>query len=337
MKLMKEFVKSLVYILIFGVVIAVLYFYTPTSVKELNNKISLSNPTKSDTARLKLVKEYGNFVGHKLPEKIPALYFYWYSSQRKISDLRVKNAIEDINNTRPNNNEIKIWSLLNMGVVVKTNEKAIAIDTANLPFSQAHNGLIDLVDIFIVTHMDGDHYDPALLKKSMANNKKVVFLEGFYGLEDKSKGISFKNGETKNIDGVTITAYQTDHRGDGNFNDPCAWFIIELNGYKLLHTGDGRDFKNKEEFIKVYAMKDFDILLGNSNSESTLHPYNIRDLKPRVLIPLHLYKFMHGSGLYQESTIETVSDAYTKYDKDLQGIEKVFLLPGESYTYTREL
>jgi len=329
----KEILKSLFFILIFGVVIALIYFYIPPSVKELDEKVNRSNPTNLDTTRLNLFKEYGDFLGQNLPKNNSRLYFYWYSNQRKISDLRVKNAIEEIRNSKPAKNEIKIWSLLNMGVVVKTSEKTVAVDTANLPFSQAHNELVKLVDIFLVTHADMDHYDPALLKKALDNNKKVVFLEGFNGPEGKSKSISLRSGETKDIDGVKVTAYQTDHRGDGDFNDPCVWYVVEAGGFKLLHTGDGRDFKNKNEQQKVYSMKDFDILLGNSNTGSTLHPYNIRDLKPKVLIPLHLFKFMSGNDLYQESTIEAVSENYAKYDKDLQGIKRIFLLPGESYIY----
>jgi len=331
----KELYKSILYILVFGAILAVLYFYVPSSVTKLNQKIIQSDSTILDVTRSNLFKEYGDFMGRKLPEKIPALYFYWYSNQRKISDLRVKKAIEEINNAKPTKDEIKIWSLLNMGVVVKTGEKTIAFDTANLPFSWSHDGLIELIDIFVVTHADMDHYDSTLLKKALDNNKKVVFLEGFYGPEGKSKSISLRSGEAKDIDGVIITAYQTDHRGDGNFDDPCVWYVVETGGFKLLHTGDGREFKDKNEQQRVYSMNDFDILLGNSNTRSTLHPYNIRDLEPKVLIPLHLFKFMHGNDLYQESTIEAVSEAYTKYDKDLQGIERVFLLPGESYTYTR--
>jgi len=325
----KEVHKSILYILIFGVVTAILYFFIPSSVNKLNQKINQSNPTKPDTARLNLFKEYGNFIGRKLPENNPAIYFYWYSNQRKMSDLRVKKAIQEIKNTKPEKNEIKIWSLLNMGVVVKTSEKTIAIDTANLPFSQAHNELVNLVDIFLITHTDGDHYDPTLLKKALDYNKKVVFLEGFYGPEGKSKSINLKSGEEKDIDSVKITAYQTDHRGDGNFNDPCVWFVIEVGGFKLLHTGDGREFKNRDEYQKVYSMKDFDILLANNQT----HPYNIRDLGSEVLIPLHLFKFMGGNDLYQESTIQAVSENYSKYGKEMQGIESIFLLPGEGYLY----
>lgn len=332
---MRSFFNNLIFLLLFACFAGAFYFYIPPSVKDLHKRINQPTSIASNAERLSLIQEYENLLAKNLPENNPALYFYWFSNQRKISDLRVKKAIEEIKNTKINPNEIKVWSLLNMGVVIKTNGKTIAIDTANLPFSQAHNELVDTVDAFVVTHMDGDHYDPTLLKKALSRNKKVIFPEGIPLLGGSSNSIAVASGTSENVGEVKITAYQTDHRGDGNFNEPNAWFIIEVDGFKLLHTGDGRDFKNKEESQKVYAMKDFDILLGNSNTNSTLHPYNIRDLKPKVLIPLHLFKFMSGNDLYQESTIEAISKKYEQYTKDLQGIEKIYLLPGESFVYTK--
>ena len=42
---------------------------------------------------------------------------------------------------------------------------------------------------------------------------------------------------------------------------------------------------------------------------------------------------MSGKDLYQESTIEAVSNIYKEYEKDLQDIKKVYLLPGENFIY----
>lgn len=308
---MIKYFRDLIIVALFGLVVIISYFYIPPTAQKLNKKISQSEDRQS------LIEEYGNYLGKGLPEKNPALYFYWFSGQRKLSDLRVKQAIEEIKNTPPQPGKIQIWSLLNMGVVLKTSNHTIAIDTANLPFSQAHNKLAQIADIFLASHMDSDHYDSGLLQKALQQNKKVI---------DASY---LDSGQTENIDGVKITAYQTDHRGDGNFDEPNVWFIVEADGFKLLHTGDGRDFKNKNEADKVYSMKDFDILLGNI----MLHPYNIRDLQPKVFVPLHLYKFAGGQDLYQESTIEAVLNNHKKYEKDLQGIKKVYLLPGESFSY----
>lgn len=325
-----RFLNDLIITVLIILGIAASYFYVPSKAKTLDKKISELQSVELGMEKRSLAGEYEEYMLKNLPEKTAKLYFYWFSHQRKLSDLRVGRAVDEIKNTQIDSGKIKVWSLLNMGAVVKTGGKTIAFDTANLPFSAAHNGLLDLVDVFIVSHADGDHFDPELLKKAIEKGKKVVMLEGMDIKSDKRENIILlPSGETVDIDGVKITAYQTDHRGNGSFIEPCAWFMVEVNGFKILHTGDGRDFKNKNEYNKVYVSKDIDILLGNVQ----LHPYNIRDLKPKVLIPLHLYKFMGDRDLYEESTIEKALENYGKYQSELKGIKIIYLLPGEGFLF----
>ena len=323
---MKNNLNSLITVLLIGLFITISYIYVPSSVNVLNEKIKQSSPTTFDEQRQDLVKEYGDYLAVGLPKNPPALYFYWLSNQRKISDLRIKYAIEDIKKTQLVSGQIKIWSLLNMGTVIKTDKQTLAIDAANLPFSQALNNLSQLVDVFMVTHLDRDHYDQELLRKALDQNKQIIFPDGLTFISDKPDNVSkLKSGETKQIDETKITAYQTDHRGDGNFDQPNAWYEIEVEGFKLLHTGDGRDFKNQNESRRVYAARDYDILLGNV----ALHSYNIRDLKPKIFFPLHLFKFMSGQNAYEKSTFQETAKTYLKYEKDLQDINIIYLLPGE--------
>ena len=327
---MKKLFNNLFTTLVFVLTLAGSYFYLPASTKDLNQRINQSSPLVLDENRLALVRDYADFFLKNLPENNPPIYFYWYSGQRKLADLRIKQAISEIKSTQVPAGEMRIWSLLNMGAVIKTNEKIIAIDSANLPFSWAQRELAQLADIFIVSHVDGDHFDALLLKTAADQDKKIVLLEGLSLPRAKQASvINLSSGQSQDIDGVKITAYQTDHRGDGNFDASCAWFVIETDGFKLLHTGDGREFKNKDEKAQVYATSDFDVLLANNQ----LHPYNLRDLQPKVLVPLHLFKFMSGEDLYLESTIETVLRTHQQYEKDLLGIKKIYLLAGESFSY----
>lgn len=327
---MKKNIYSLIYIVIFAVFLAVSYLFVPQSVKDVNQKINNSNPSVLDGERRNLIKQYGETILKSLPRDIPKLYFYWFSNQRKLTDLRIKNAISEIEKTKIENDEIKTWSLINMGAVIRTKNHTIAIDTANLPFSQASDDLINLVDIFLVTHDDGDHYDYSLLKKASEKKSKVILPDGFIIKSSQPENIIVAiDGKTIEIDGVKITGYQTDHRGDGNFAGGGNWYVIESDGFKILHTGDGRDFKNKDEEKRVYSMGDIDILLGNI----MIHPYNIRDLSPKILIPLHLYKFMSGADDVGQSFIEEVSRKYDEYKQDLAKVKIIYLLAGESYSY----
>ena len=312
----------------------VYYVYTPISIINLNKNIDLSDPLILDNKRLGLGKSLEKSLLFFLPKdtgKTPTLLHLFLGNQRKLLDLRFNQAIKEIKDTKVNSGEIKIWSLMNMGVVIKTSNKTIAIDVADMPFSRVQKKLTDIVDLILITHSDSDHYDSALLKMALKKDKTVIFPENFsflYDNENSSKVFKLKDGEKITSNSINITAFQTDHRNDNNFFEPNAWYLIEIDGFKIIHTGDGWNFKdkNKKEFLKNIKV---DLFLSNVKN----HPYNIRDIKPKVVVPLHLYKFMHSREELTESTFDYTVNLYSQYQKDLQGIEKVYLFPGESFTY----
>jgi L-ascorbate metabolism protein UlaG (beta-lactamase superfamily) len=216
-----------------------------------------------------------------------------------------------------------------MGVVVKTHDKIISIDTANIPFvSIAHNELTSIADIFLVTHADADHYDRQLLAEALKNKKTIIFPEGFYFTgEDNNPNIyKLKSGQRTNIDGIYVTAFKTDHRGDGNFQIPNCWFLIEVDGFKILHTGDGLAFQNPTESQYLRDRRDIDIMLTNL----MLSDENIRNIKPNVAVPLHLFKYIHSREQLKESTFES---AIAKYDQKISGIDMKMLFAGEGFEY----
>jgi len=317
------------------VAIGIIYYvYTPISIFNLNKNIDLSDPLLLDDKRIDLAKSLEKSLSFFLPKntgKTPTLLHLFLGNQRKLLDLRFNQAIKEIKDTKVNSGEIRIWSLMNMGVVIKTNNKTIAIDVADMPFSGVQKKLTDIVDLVLITHSDSDHYDSTLLKTALKKGKTVIFPQNFnflYDNENFSKVFKLNDGEKITSNGMDITAFQTDHRNDNNFFEPNAWYLIEIDGFKIIHTGDGWNFKDKN---KKESLKNIKIDLFLSNVKN--HPYNIRDVKPKVVVPLHLYKFMHSREELAESTFDYAINLYSQYQKDLQGIEKIYLFPGESFTY----
>jgi len=100
---MKKHLKDIIIILIFVLFLTVSYVYTPSSVKMLHKKIEQTNPLNLNKDRLNLIAEYNARLYRGLPTSVPKLYFYWHSNQRKLSDLRIKEAIEEIKNILKNN------------------------------------------------------------------------------------------------------------------------------------------------------------------------------------------------------------------------------------------
>lgn len=326
----KHLVDFLIVFLIAGSFIF-FYYRVPASAVSLNKLINSSNPNVFDQSRLELGKKYYNFFASGLPDGNPTLLHYLTGSQRKFLDLRIDQAIKEIKNTPVAAKKIHVWSLMNMGSVIKTQNKIIVFDAADISFSTVHKQLADIADIFIVSHPDTDHYDPQLLGNAIKNGKSAVFLEGLMAGNKSTRVHLLRSGQTIDVGGVKITGYQTDHRGDGNFIEPSAWFLVKVDGFTVLHTGDGRDFKNAEEKNEVYNNRDIDILLVNN----AIHPYNIRDLKPKVFVPLHLYKWMSGKEFLNNSSFDSVNNNYIKYKTSLINIDKKMLFNGEGFEYSK--
>ena len=176
---MKKHLVDLVIILLLGCAGLFFYFRTPKAALVLHQQVNRSNPDNLNEERIKLSEDYGNFLLSDMPNDpnaTPKLLHYLIGKQRRFLDLRVNKAIEEIKNIQVDAGKIRIWSLLNMGVVVKTDNKIIAFDIADMPLSRAHKELANIADVIITSHGDSDHYDPALLEKALVQGKSLVFL-----------------------------------------------------------------------------------------------------------------------------------------------------------------
>ena len=328
---MKKKLLRLVFWVLVGVVGFCWYKQTPRAVTNMNARIEASDPNDLTEERKSFLADFDTFVMPILPgrPKIKLeLVRFLFNKQRKLSDLRTSEAIREIKEMKIEEGKIRIWHLYNMGIVAKTENKTVAFDMARLPFSKTYGDLVEEIDVLITSHLHSDHFDSNLLEQMAEQNKALIFLEGG-GKTDKA--IEIKSGEMIDIDGIKITAYQTDHRGDDNFYFPCGWFWVEVDGFNLLHTGDGLRFKNEKEAGKVYSRRDLDILLVNIMIE----PFNIRGLKPRVVVPLHLYELMHGGDFVTESGFDDVIKKYENKSEALTGIDRRLLIWGESFELNR--
>jgi len=313
---------------------AFLYFqyYTPRSAVDLSRQIDQTQAGSYSRERMELSEKYQSYLSWFLlsDDSTPTIGHFYVGKQRKLLDIRVKQAIEEIENTPVAVGKIRIWSLLNMGAVIKSSNKIVVIDAANLPFaSHAHDELTDIADIFLTTHSDADHYDKNLLTKALEGDKKIVFPADFYFHDDEEKNpnvLKMESGKRINFGGIFITAHKTDHRGDSNFQTPSCWYLIEVDNIKILHSGDGLAFQNPTESQHLRDRKDVDVMIANL----MLSDKNIQEIGPKIIVPLHLFKFMHSQEELAQSTFETAS---AKYDGKINDTEIKMLFAGESFEF----
>lgn len=163
--------------------------------------------------------------------------------------------LENINNVKTS-----VTYVGNAGFLVNVGDKKILIDAIFKGFNSYKlpkeiqeklakgESPFDKIDLILVTHPHGDHFDIEMVKQHLRNNPKTVFASTKKTIEllneISNKTISFdpKRGvsETTLINGINIEAFnlphwkpKTDEKEFVNLG-----FLVSVNGIKFFHTGD---------------------------------------------------------------------------------------------------
>ena len=129
-----------------------------------------------------------------------------------------------------------IWSVYNMGYIVKTRESLFSID---LKHRRAHS-LVPLLDFALVTHNHGDHYDVNFCKAMDEAGKPLVssFVENAAFGEIKAKAAAGGKPDVFKIRDVLIRTFRVDHAKEAWGIDFTTAFEMKIGKFRLLHTGD---------------------------------------------------------------------------------------------------
>ncbi len=167
------------------------------------------------------------------------------------------------------------------------NNKVVHVD----PWSRlADYSALPKADVILITHQHGDHLDAAAIE-AVSNEKTTVFLT--QACTDKASGQVMKNGDVKEIAGLTIKAvpaYNIEHKRDnGQPFHPKG----EGNGY-VITFGDvtvyvAGDTENVPEMAELTGT--IDIAFLPMNLPYTMTPDMAADaaksLAPTILYPYH--------------------------------------------------
>jgi L-ascorbate metabolism protein UlaG (beta-lactamase superfamily) len=172
-------------------------------------------------------------------------------------------------------------------------------------------------DIVIVTDVHGDHMDPPSIDKVKKASTVYVAPKA---LEGKFPGKTeiIANGETKTVDGISITAvpmynltrgpaagqlFHDKGRGNG--------IILTLGGKRIYFAGD------TECIPEMKALKNIDVAFVPMNLPYTMTPQEAADcvkaFKPKIVYPYHY----RGMG----ATPEQNQQAFVAAMKGTAGIE----------------
>ena len=127
-----------------------------------------------------------------------------------------------------------IWSLYNMGYVVKTRESLFSIDLVHRRDAE----FASMLDFALITHNHGDHWRQGFYNSLNRSGKTVVsnFLDNF-GVKNWIRDGGYVRGvKTFRIGDVEIRTSLIDH--NDYLIDYTTAFEIKTGGFLLYHTGD---------------------------------------------------------------------------------------------------
>ncbi len=178
------------------------------------------------------------------------------------------------------------------------NNESILIDTGGLYYKDISHETINMLkslgirklNTLILTHGDYDHMGESV---NLVNNfkvEKVIFNCGPYNdLEkalikvlDKKKIKYYSCINELNIDDKKLYFLQT--KEYDNENDNSNVIYTELNGYKLLFTGDA-SITTEKEILSKYNLPDIDVLkVGHHGSRTSSSIEFIDEINPKYSI-----------------------------------------------------
>ena len=148
--------------------------------------------------------------------------------------LAFEKVMREVKSTVVTGDVPAIWSVYNMGYIVKTRESLFSIDLNHRRGTE----FAPLLDFALVTHNHGDHWRKDFYKAMTARGKVVIsnFLDN--PRFNEMKGDSEKGVGTYKINDVEIRTSLIDHNDEPWGINFTMAFEIRVGNWLLYHTGD---------------------------------------------------------------------------------------------------
>ena len=184
--------------------------------------------------------------------------------------------------------------------VLQWNGKTIYIDPVGgaEPFAD-----LPKPDLVLITHMHGDHFDPATLEALVPDGRKIVLVAPKTVVEKIPEGLRsgteiriLANGETTQVAGITVEAVPayntTPDREKFHPKGRDNGYVLTMGGKRIYVAGD------TEGTAEMLALERIDVAFLPMNLPYTMSVEEaaeaIRQFHPKVVYPYH-YRSQGGT------------------------------------------
>lgn len=181
-----------------------------------------------------------------------------------------------------------VWSVYNMGYIVKTRKSLFSIDLVHRRDAE----FAPLLDFALITHNHGDHWRQGFYDTMNDSQKTVVSnFKDNYGVKNWKKDGGYVRGvKTFSIKDVEIRTSLTDH--NDYLIDFTTAFEIKTGDFILYHTGDsGRGTEPKLE--TVWGRPDLWLFFPGCKVNTAKA---VEKVKAKRIVFGHLWELGHPQG-----------------------------------------
>ncbi len=229
----------------------------------------------------------------------------------KANALAFEKVMSEVKATAVTGDVPAIWSVYNMGYIVKTQESLFSIDLNHRRGTE----FAPILDFALVTHNHGDHWRKDFYRAMTARGKVVIsnFLDNLQFNE--MKGASAKGVGTYRIKDVEIRTSLIDHNDLAWGIDFTMAFEIRIGNWLLYHTGDsGRGTEPK--LVTPWGRPDLWLFFPGCGINTAKA---VKKVNPRRIVFGHLWELGHLTkhrGRLDEPLIRRALDAARPIVKD---------------------
>ncbi len=209
---------------------------------------------------------------------------------------------------------MKLIRLVQSTVIIESGGRRLLVDPGKYNVSHGITAeSLGSIDIVIITHKHGDHFDPNFTKDIIELNRPIILTNSEIATILKNDGIECivgKVGQTYTLEGFEIKLVKTDHvvRGEEILN---FGLVIQKNGKRVYHTSDTRFIDLK--VIDCPETIGVDLLLvpiGNRGVVMGIDDalYFTNDFTPLQVIPIHYHSPKDVSRVKPEDFIKRANE-----------------------------
>lgn len=172
-------------------------------------------------------RDYGLYYRDGDVRGLKALQALDYAFDRVVRQVKATEVAGDVP---------AVWSVYNMGYVVKTRRSVFTIDFKH----RRAASFAPSSDFALVTHNHGDHFDRAYCQAMDKAGKPVVsgFLQNAAFGHLKAAAAASGTPDEFRIRDVEVRTFRVDHATAAWGIDFTTAFEIRIGDFRLLHTGD---------------------------------------------------------------------------------------------------